>query len=65
MITCEDDSKLSINPFGLSILMSFVINAIQLYLNEHKPMNKKLKMSKIYGYSRNNPYFLGKMEESS
>jgi len=65
MLTCEDDSKLSINPFGLSILMSFVINAIQLYLNEHKPMNKKLKMSKIYGYSRNNPYFLGKMEESS
>jgi len=65
MITCEDDSKLSINPFGLSILMSFVINAIQLYLNEHKPMNKKLKMSKVYGYSRNNPHFLGKIKDSS
>ncbi|MCK4441845.1 MAG: ISAs1 family transposase [Sulfurovaceae bacterium] len=65
MLTCEDDSKLSVNPFGLSILMSFVINAIQLYLNKHKPMNKKLKMSKVYSYSRNNPYFLGKMEKPS
>ena len=65
MLTCEDDCKLSVNPFGLSILMSFVINAIQLYLNEHKPMNKKLKMSKIYSYSRNNPHFLGKMEKPS
>jgi hypothetical protein len=58
MLTREDDCKLSINPFGLSILRSFVINAIQLYLNAHKPMNKKLIMSKIYSYSRNNPYFL-------
>jgi len=65
MLTCEDDSKLSINPFGLSILMSFVINAIQLYLNEHKAMNKKLKMANIYRYCSHNRDFLGKMENSS
>ena len=59
MLTCEDDSKLSINPFGLSILMSFVINSIQLYLNDNKPINKKLKMSKVYSYCRNNPLFFG------
>jgi len=60
MLTCEDDCKLSINPFGLSILMSFVINSIQLYLNVHKPMNKKLKMSNIYRYCRHNRDFLEK-----
>ena len=65
MLTCEDDSKLSINPFGLSILMSFVINTIQLYLNDNKPINKKLKMSKIYSYCRNSPSFFGEMEISS
>jgi hypothetical protein len=59
MLTCEDDSKLSINPFGLSILMSFVINTIQLYLNDNKPINKKLKMSKVYSYCRNNTLFFG------
>lgn len=58
MLTREDDCKLSVNPFGLSILRSFVINAVQLYLNAHKPMNKKLNMSKIYSYCGNNPSFL-------
>lgn len=59
MLTDEDDCKLSVNPFGLSIFRSFVINCIQLYLNEHKAHDKKLIMAKIYRSCRNNPYFLG------
>ncbi len=59
MLTNEDDSKLSINPFGLSIFRSFVINAVQLYLNDHKPIDKKLIMKRIYSSCKNNPYFLG------
>jgi len=59
MLTCEDDCKLSINPFGLSIFRSFVINAVQLYLNQHKPFNKKLIMKRIYTSCKNNPCFLG------
>jgi len=65
MLTCEDDCKLSINPFGLSIFRSFVINAVQLYLNAHKPTNKKLSMKKIYSSCKNNPFFLGDLDESS
>ena len=62
MLTCEDDSKLSVNPFGLSILMSFVINALQLYLNTHKPINKKLTMTKVYRSCQNNRDFFGKFD---
>jgi len=65
MLTCEDDCKLSINPFGLSIFRSFVINAIQLYLNAHKPTNKKLIMKRIYDSCKNNPYFLGYLVDIS
>ena len=65
MLTCEDDCKLSINPFGLSIFRSFVINAVQLYLNAHKRTNKKLSMKKIYSSCKNNPFFLGDLDESS
>jgi len=61
MLTCEDDCKLSINPFGLSIFRSFVINAVQLYHNAYKPTNKKLSMKKIYTSSKNNPSFLGNL----
>ncbi len=61
MLTCEDDCKLSVNPFGLSIFRSFVINAVQLYYNAHKPMNKKLIMKRIYDSCRNNPHFLGSL----
>ncbi len=64
MLTREDDCKLSINPFGLAILRSFVINAIQLYFNIHKPLNKKLNMTKTYRYCRHNRDFLGKLESS-
>jgi predicted transposase YbfD/YdcC len=63
MLTDEDDCKLSINPFGLSIFRSFVINCVQLYLNEHKPHDKKLIMAKIYRSCRNNPCFLGEVEK--
>ena len=59
MLTREDDSKLSINPFGLSIFRSFVINSIQLYFNENKPKDKKLIMKRIHDSCRNNPSFLG------
>jgi len=59
MLTREDDSKLSINPFGLSIFRSFVINSIQLYFNENKPKDKKLIMKRIHDSCRNNPFFLG------
>lgn len=62
MLTDEDDCKLSINPFGLSIFRSIVINCVQLYLNEHKPHDKKLIMAKIYRSCRNNPCFLGELE---
>jgi len=65
MLTQEDDSKLSINPFGLSIFRSFVINAIQLYLNANKPSEKKLTMKKIYSSCKNNPCFLEKLAESA
>ena len=60
MLTNEDDSKLSVNPFGLSIFRSFVINAVQLYFNKHKPNNNKLIMKRIYHSCRNSPSFLGK-----
>jgi len=63
MLTDEDDCKLSINPFGLSIFRTIVVNCIQLYLNEHKPQDKRLIMAKIYRSCRNNPYFLGKIDE--
>lgn len=59
MLTEEDDCKLSINPFGLSIFRSIVINCVQLYLNEHRPHDKKLIMAKIYRSCQNNPCFLG------
>lgn len=59
MLTEEDDCKLSVNPFGLSIFRSIVINCVQLYLNEHKPRDKKVIMAGIYRSCRNNPTFLG------
>lgn len=59
MLTEEDDCKLSVNPFGLSIFRSIVINCVQLYLNEHKPRDKKVIMAGIYRSCRNNPAFLG------
>jgi len=59
MLTKEDNSKLSINPFGLSILRSFVINSIQLYFNKHKAKDNKLIMKRIYDSCKNNPSFLG------
>lgn len=59
MLTEEDDCKLSVNPFGLSIFRSIVINCVQLYLNEHKPHDKKIIMAGIYRSCRNNPAFLG------
>ena len=59
MLTREDDCKLSVNPFGLSIFRSIVINCVQLYLNEHKPHDKKIIMAGIYRSCRNNPAFLG------
>ena len=62
MLTDEDDCKLSINPFGLSIFRSFVINCVQLYLNEHKPSDKKIIMSRIYRSCQNNPSFLGEID---
>lgn len=65
MLTCEDDCKLSINPFGLSILRSFIINAVQLYINAHKPSMKKLTMKKIYSSCKNNSSFLGILDETS
>jgi len=65
ILTCEDDCKLSINPFGLSILRSFIINAVQLYLNAHKPSMKKLTMKKIYSSCKNNSSFLGILDETS
>jgi len=61
MLTEEDDCKLSVNPFGLSIFRSIVINCVQLYLNEHKPRDKKVIMAGIYRSCRNNPAFLGKI----
>jgi predicted transposase YbfD/YdcC len=63
MLTDEDDCKLSINPFGLSIFRTIVVNCIQLYLNKHKPQDKRLIMAKIYRSCRNNPYFLGKIDK--
>ena len=65
MLTREDDSKLSINPFGLSIFRSFVINSIQLYFNENKPKDKKLIMKRIHDSCRNNPSFLGNLTNVS
>ena len=62
MLTDEDDCKLSINPFGLSIFRSFVINCVQLYLNQYKPQDKKLTMSRIHNSSQNNPCFLGEFK---
>jgi hypothetical protein len=62
MLTDEDDCKLSINPFGLAIFRSFIVNCVQLYLNEYKPHDKKLIMAKIYPSCRNNPYFLGEVD---
>ncbi len=59
-LTKEDDCKISVNPFGLAILRSFVINCIQLHLNKHKPDNKSLNMSGIFKSCANNPFFLGK-----
>jgi len=65
MLTQEDSCKLSVNPFGLAIFRSFVINAVQLYLNKHKPTEKKLTMKKIYISCKNNPTFLGHLTEFS
>lgn len=65
MLTGEDDCKLSVNPFGLAIFRSFVINAVQLYLNKHKPSDKKLTMKKIYNSCKNNPTFLGDLADVS
>jgi hypothetical protein len=59
-LTKEDDCKISVNPFGLAILRSFVINCIQLHLNKHKPDNKSLNMSSIFKSCANNPFFLGR-----
>lgn len=59
-LTKEDDCKISVNPFGLAILRSFVINCIQLHLNKHKPDNKSLNMSGIFKSCANNPFFLGR-----
>ena len=61
MLTEEDDCKLSVNPFGLSIFRSIIINSVQLYLNEHKPRDKKIIMAGIYRSCRNNPTFLGEI----
>ncbi|MDQ7046602.1 MAG: ISAs1 family transposase [Sulfurovum sp.] len=60
-LTKEDDCKISVNPFGLAILRSFVINCIQLHLNKHKPDNKSLNMSGIFKSCGNNPHFLGRL----
>jgi hypothetical protein len=60
-LTKEDDCKISVNPFGLAILRSFVINCIQLHLNKHKPDNKSLNMSGIFKSCGNNPDFLGRL----
>jgi predicted transposase YbfD/YdcC len=60
-LTKEDDCKISVNPFGLAILRSFVINCIQLHLNKHKPDNKSLNMSGIFKSCANSPFFLGRL----
>ncbi len=60
-LTKEDDCKISVNPFGLAILRSFVINCIQLHLNKHKPKNKSLNMSGIFKSCGNNHDFLGRL----
>lgn len=60
MLTNEDDCKVSVNPFGLGMLRSFVINCIQLHLNKYKPIHKTLNMSGIFKSCKNNPSFLGK-----
>jgi len=65
MLTDEDSCKLTVNPFGLAIFRSFVINAVQLYLNKHKPNDTKLTMKKIYNSCKNNPTFLGNPTEFS
>jgi len=65
MLKGEDECKLSINPFGLAIFRSFVINAVQLYLNKHKPSDKKLTIKKIYNSCKNNPTFLGDLADLS
>lgn len=65
MLTKEDACKVSVNPFGLSILRSFVINHIQLYFNANKDENKKLKMKTIFKDCVNSPDFLGNFENSA